>query len=93
MTKSMPDQIRELGFPARTGVDDVFWRKIKTMHARPQVREILVAKKMRRWVMIAKHPSVLKSYSPARARKNYGRLFNRYPEIAQKIGLHEFSAF
>jgi hypothetical protein len=30
---------------------------------------------------------------PARARKNYQRLFYRYREIAEKIGLHEWSAF
>jgi hypothetical protein len=63
------------------------------MHARPQVREILIRKKMQRWLLIAKHPFVDRSCPPARARKNYQRLFYRYRELAEKIGLYEFSAF
>ena len=63
------------------------------MHARPQVREILIAKKMRRWCLIAQHPFVDRGCPPARARKNYARLCARYPEIMQRLGLHEFSAF
>jgi hypothetical protein len=30
---------------------------------------------------------------PARDRKNYQRLYYRYRGIAEKIGLHEWSAF
>jgi vancomycin permeability regulator SanA len=63
------------------------------MHARPQVKEILIAKKMHRWVLISNHPTVDRSCSTARARKNYQRLFYRYRELAAKIGLHEWSAF
>ncbi len=63
------------------------------MHARPQVREILIGKKMQRWLMIAKHPFMDRSCPTWRARKNYQRLFYRYREIAEKIGLHEWSAF
>jgi hypothetical protein len=48
---------------------------------------------MKRWIMIAQHPFVDRSCPPARARKNYQRLFYRYRELAEKIGLHEFSAF
>jgi hypothetical protein len=63
------------------------------MNARPQVRQILVAKKMQRWVMIAKHSFMDRSCPPARARKNYQRLFSKYREVATRIGLHEFSAY
>ena len=63
------------------------------MHTRPQVKEILVAKNLQRWVMIAQHPFVDRSCPPARARKNYQCLFYRYRELAEKIGLDEWSAF
>jgi hypothetical protein len=65
----------------------------KPMHARPQVREILIGKKMRRWCLIAQHPFIDRTCSTARARKNYSRLCQRYPQIMQKIGLNQFSAF
>ena len=63
------------------------------MHARPQVREILVGKKMQRWVLIAKHPFVDRSCPAWRARKNYARLCACYPLIMKKLGYDEFSAF
>jgi hypothetical protein len=63
------------------------------MHARPQVREILIARKLQRWSTIARCRLIEPSFPRARARKNYQRLFYRYREIAAKIGLHEWSAF
>jgi hypothetical protein len=63
------------------------------MHARPQVREILVARKLQRWARIARCEYIEPNYPRARARKNYSRLFRRHKEIAQRIGLHEFSAY
>jgi hypothetical protein len=63
------------------------------MNARPTVREILIARKLQRWSAIAKCPLIDLRCPPARARKNYQRLFYRHREIAEKIGLHEWSAF
>jgi hypothetical protein len=63
------------------------------MHARPQVREILIGKKMRRWWLIAQHPAVDWSCPTWKARKNYARLCARYPAIMMKLGLNQFSAF
>ena len=63
------------------------------MNARLPVKEILVARKLQRWSMIARHDYIEPSFPRARARKNYWRLFHRYPEVAQKIGLHEFSVY
>jgi hypothetical protein len=63
------------------------------MHARPEVKEILIARKLLRWSAIAKCPLIDLRCPTARARKNYWRLFHRYREIAERIGLHEFSAF
>ena len=63
------------------------------MHARKPVRDILVARKMRRWCDIARCPSLDRRYKPGRARKNYWYLWRKYPEIAAKLGLHEWSVF
>jgi hypothetical protein len=63
------------------------------MHARPQVREILVARKLQRWSMIARCEYIELGFPRARARKNYWRLFHRYREIAERIGLHEWSVY
>jgi hypothetical protein len=63
------------------------------MHARPQIREILIARKLQRWSTIGRCRLIEPSFPRARARKNYQRLFYRYPEIAERIGLHEWSAF
>jgi len=62
------------------------------MNARQEIRQILVAKKMRRWAMIARCP-LYASCPPARARKNYWRLYARYPEIAVRLGLTALSVY
>lgn len=39
------------------------------MHARPQIREILIAKKLRRWLLIAKYPFMDRSCFPQTSAK------------------------
>ena len=63
------------------------------MNARLPVKQILIARKLRRWSMICRYEHIEPSFSRARARKNYWRLFHRYPEIAARLGLHEWSVF
>jgi hypothetical protein len=63
------------------------------MHARPAVKEILIAKMIQKWVLRSKYPFMDRRCTPARARKNYGRLFDKYPEIAVRLGLNQWSAF
>jgi hypothetical protein len=63
------------------------------MNARPQVREILIAKKMKHWWVVAKCRLIDPTCPTWRARKNYQRLCARYPHIMTKLGLTEFSAF
>ncbi len=63
------------------------------MNARPVVREILIVRKLKRWSNIAGCGLIEPSISRARARKTYFRWFKRYREIAERIGLHEWSAF
>ena len=64
-----------------------------TMHARPEIRTILIAKKLKRWTLIAKYPAVYPGYSPARARRNYWRLCAKYPEIMAMLNLNELSVY
>ena len=54
---------------------------------------IPIAKKMRRWCDIARCPSLDRRCTPGRARKNYWYLWRKYPEIAAKLGLHQWSVF
>ena len=61
------------------------------MRARPEVRDGLIAFKIKRWKTIALNPSAFGGYSISQARKNYWRLCARYPEIMKKLGLTESS--
>jgi len=63
------------------------------MHARPEIRQILIAKKLRRWLLIAQHPFVDRSCPPARARRDYWRLFAKHSELANRLGLSIASVY
>jgi len=63
------------------------------MHARPEIRDILIAKKMKRWIMIARYKFIDPSCPPARARRNYWRLIAKHPQIAAKLVLSELSVY
>jgi len=67
--------------------------EIEKMHARPEIREILIAGKLKRWALIGQHPHAYPNCSPARARRNFSRLFSRYPQIAQRLGMTPVSAY
>jgi hypothetical protein len=63
------------------------------MNARPVVKEILIARKLKRWSTICQCRHIEPLIPRARARKNYWRLFKKYGEIAERIGLHEWSVY
>lgn len=63
------------------------------MRARPEVKEILISHKLRKWSMIAQHPFVDPTCPPSRARRNFLRLLARYPEMARKLNLGIASAY
>ena len=63
------------------------------MRARPQIRDILVAKKLQRWSLIAKFPFVDRSCPPARARRNFWRLFAKHRDLANRLGLSITSVY
>jgi hypothetical protein len=50
-------------------------------------------KKMRRWQAVATCPLLDRSCPPARARKNFWRLYKKYPEIAARLGLTATSVY
>jgi hypothetical protein len=60
------------------------------MNARPDVRNLLIKKKMKRWLAIVRcYPHCQK----AQARRNFLRLIARHPEIAQELGYTIISAY
>jgi hypothetical protein len=63
------------------------------MHARPEICEILIAQKLRRWVMIAKYPAIHPGCPPERARRNFHRLCTHHPHIAAKLGYSATSVY
>ena len=63
------------------------------MNARPQVRELLLAKKLQRWALIGAHPTAFPNVSPSRARRNFSRLLAKYPELAKRLRLDVLSAY
>lgn len=63
------------------------------MRARPQVRQHLLAAKMKRWAQIGRSPSTYSNYQSAQARRNFARLLAKYPEIARRLGLDILSAY
>ncbi len=63
------------------------------MHARPEIKEILVAKKLRRWILVAKYSFVDPTCSPARARRNYWRLLRAHPEVGARLKLTVLSVY
>ena len=63
------------------------------MHARPQIRERLLMKKMQRWALIGSYPSAYPNCSATRARRNFSRLFAKYPHIAERLRMTLTSAY
>ena len=63
------------------------------MRARPEIRQILIAKKLKRWLLIAQHPFVDYSCPPARARRNFWRLLQKHPAVGAKLGLSIASVY
>jgi len=63
------------------------------MRAKPQLREHLLATKMKKWAIIGRCPSAYPNCSVARARRNFSRLMSRYPELARRLGMTAISAY
>jgi hypothetical protein len=75
----------------RTGVSAEESRK--TMRARPEVRDILIAHKLRYWSLRAQYPTAFPNCRVSRARRNFLKLLARHPEIARRLNLDLRSAY
>lgn len=62
------------------------------MNASPDIRDVLIANRMRRWYRICRQPFLDRKCSQSRARKNLRFLVRKYPHIREQIGLPELSA-
>jgi hypothetical protein len=63
------------------------------MHARSDVRDALIELKMRHWLTRARYPYIDPRCPAWRARKNYWRLVDKYPELAAKYGYQRRSVY
>lgn len=63
------------------------------MRARPEVRDLLIAHKMRYWSLRAQYPSAFPNCSPLRARRNLLKLLAKYPQIGKRLSLSVLSAY
>ena len=63
------------------------------MHARPQIREILIERKLKRWCMVAQCPLLDPRCPPARARRNFWRLCKAHPDTAKRLGYTATSVY
>jgi hypothetical protein len=63
------------------------------MHARPQIREILIERKLKRWCGIAQCPLLDPRCPTARARRNFWRLIKAHPQTAQRLGYTATSVY
>jgi hypothetical protein len=67
--------------------------KVSNMNCRKEIRGVLIGGKMRRWAAIARCPLLDVKCSSTKARKNYWRLYAKYPDIARKLGLTVLSVY
>jgi hypothetical protein len=63
------------------------------MRARPEVRDILIAHKLRYWSPGAQYPSAFPNCRASRARRNFLRLLARHPHVARRLNLDLRSAY
>jgi len=63
------------------------------MRARPEVRDILIAHKLRYWSLRAQYPSSFPNCKASRARRNLIKLMARYPELARRMKMTIASAY
>ena len=63
------------------------------MNAGKDIREHLIAERMRYWLGIAQTPLLDIKCPTWRARKNFWALQKRYPDLAKRLGLSKVSVF
>jgi hypothetical protein len=63
------------------------------MNARPEVRRILLEKRMRKWLNLARYHRYYPNSNPVQARRNFIRLVERHPALATELGFSVVTAY
>jgi hypothetical protein len=63
------------------------------MNARKEIRDHLIAERLRRWLMIATTPAMYARCPRWRARKNFWYLVRKFPDLSRGVGYDETSVF
>lgn len=64
------------------------------MNARPEVKRVLIEKRMRHWLSVARYHRLIHSNcKPSQARRNFIRLVERHPLWASEAGLSVLDAY
>jgi len=75
------------------GSESIFRRIFKKVNARQEIRTAILTRKMKHWLMVARHPSAYLGCTAPRARKNFWRLIAKHPEIAAGLHLNAASVY
>ena len=59
------------------------------MRARPEIRDLLLVERMKKWLNIARMPSLDRRVTVSYARKRFWALVRDHREIAARAGLDE----
>ena len=60
------------------------------MNARPEVKRVLIKKRLHHWLLVARYYPHL---NRTQARRNFLRLLARYPDIGEEMGLKVVSVY
>ena len=63
------------------------------VNARPEIKQRLIERRMQRWLLVAKYPSIDNRYTPAKARRNFWRLIKAHPQTADRLSLTPVSVY
>ena len=80
-------------FPVKTGAHSPHGENSQEMNCREEIREHLIAEKMKFWLMIARTPVIKPNIPTWRARRNFWYLCRKYPDLSRRIGCDETSVF
>jgi len=63
------------------------------MNASPEVKEVLIVNRMKRWLSIIQQPCLRRRHKTTQARRNYLKLVRRHQSLAAAHKLTEQAAF
>jgi len=87
-----PINERRFGFPRKPGLHALSGGFLETMNARGEIRDALLVRKMKRWLLIAQYPAG-RACPVWQARKNCWALLRKYPALAAQHGFTATSVF